>query len=450
MNRGYILQYRFTAELRRLVGFGFLSLTIGLIIDQLMATLLLFGILYMYWTLVNIYRLDHWLTQRKKTSIPNASGIWGDIFYNLSYGEKRAQRQQQRLKAVVNRIEATTAALNDGVILLNKHDCINWWNQAAGQLLAFRAIDKGSSILNYIRHPQFALYLNANEHDLPLDLPSHHRPEIQLQYQITRFGEGEALLTVRDITRIHKLEEMRKDFVANVSHELRTPLTVISGYLETFADFNNIDPIWQKATSQMLQQANHMTELIDDLTTLAKLETDNIKNTQMPLELTPLLTAAIDVAKAFSNGNHTFSLNGAQDVWIIGNEKELHSAFSNLLLNAVSYSPVNKSVSIKTITITVTVNKIHHLSLSFTDNGLGIASQYLPRLTERFYRVDSSRGTSTGGTGLGLAIVKHVLLRHEATLEITSELGQGSTFTCLFSSHKLLTTTDCEQACSLN
>jgi two-component system phosphate regulon sensor histidine kinase PhoR len=446
MNRGYILQYGFTAELRRLISFGFLCLTIGLIIDQLMATLVLFGVLYMGWTLANIYRLDHWLTQRKKTSIPDASGIWGDIFYNLSYGEKRAQRQQQRLKAVVNRIEATTAALNDGVILLNKHDCINWWNQAAGQLLAFKPIDKGSSILNYIRHPQFALYLNANDHDLPLDLPSHHRPEKQLQYQITRFGEGEGLLTVRDITRIHKLEEMRKDFVANVSHELRTPLTVIRGYLETFTDVNNIDPVWQKAISQMLQQANHMTELIDDLTILSKLETDNIENTQIPLELMPLLTTVIDVAKTFSNGSHTFSINGAQNIWIVGNGKELHSAFSNLLLNAVSYSPANNSTPIKTTAITVTVDKINRLSLSFTDNGLGIAPQHLSRLTERFYRVDSSRGTSTGGTGLGLAIVKHVLLRHEASLDITSELGQGSTFTCIFPSHKLPTTTDCEQA----
>jgi two-component system, OmpR family, phosphate regulon sensor histidine kinase PhoR len=193
MNGGYILQYGFTAELRRLVGFGFLCLIIGFIIDQLMATLVLGGSLYMGWTLTNIYRLDNWLTQRKKIPIPDASGIWGDIFYNLSYEEKRAQRQQQRFKAVVDRIEATTAALNDGVILLNEHDCINWWNQAAGQLLALKPIDKGSSILNYIRHPQFAIYLNANDHKLPLDLPSHHLPEKQLQYQVARFGEGEAL-----------------------------------------------------------------------------------------------------------------------------------------------------------------------------------------------------------------------------------------------------------------
>jgi two-component system, OmpR family, phosphate regulon sensor histidine kinase PhoR len=233
-------------------------------------------------------------------------------------------------------------------------------------------------------------------------------------------------------------------------YELRTPLTVIRGYLETFTNVSSIDPVWQKAISQMLQQASHMTELIDDLTTLSKLETDNIENTQIPLELKPLLTAVVDVAKEFSNGSHTFSINGAQDVWVIGNEKELHSAFSNLLLNAVSYSPVNKSTPIKAITITVTIDKINRLHLSFTDNGLGIGSQHLPRLTERFYRVDSSRATSTGGTGLGLAIVKHVLLRHEAILDITSELGQGSTFTCIFPSHKLSATTDRTQAHLLN
>ena len=150
------MRYGFTAELRRLVGFGGIALVIGLIIDQFMLAVVVFCILYMAWTLANIYRLDQWLTQRKKTTVPDASGIWGDIFYNLSYAEKRTQRQQQRLKAVVNRIKTTTAALNDGVILLNRNDCIDWWNQAAKRMLAFKSVDKGSSILNYIRHPEFA------------------------------------------------------------------------------------------------------------------------------------------------------------------------------------------------------------------------------------------------------------------------------------------------------
>ena len=433
------MRYGFTAELRRLVSFGLLAFIVGLIIDHLIVTLMLFCIFYMCWTLGNIYRLDNWLTKRKKTVIPDSGGIWGDIFYNLSYGEKRAQRQQQRLKTVVNRVESMTAALNDGVILLNKHNCINWWNHAAGQLLAFRPVDKGNAIINYIRHPKFARYLSANECESVLDLPSHHHPEKQLQYQITRFGKGEGLLTVRDITRIHKLEEMRKDFVANVSHELRTPLTVIRGYLETFADLDSFDPAWQKAAAQMLQQANHMTELIDDLATLSKLETEETENTQVSLELNPLLTAAIDVAKAFSNGRHTFSLNGEQDVQIIGNQKELHSAFSNLLFNAVSYSPTDGSPSTKTITVTVAIDRINRLHITFADKGLGIAPQHLPRLTERFYRINSSRGGGTGSTGLGLAIVKHVLLRHDATLDIASELGKGSTFACIFPSHRIST-----------
>lgn len=431
------MRYGFTAELRRLVGFGCIALIIGLIIDQFMLAVLLFCILYMGWTLGNIYRLDKWLTQRKKNTVPDASGIWGDIFYNLSYAEKRTQRQQQRLKAVVNRIKVTTAALNDGVILLNRNNDIDWWNKAAERMLVFRSVDKGNSILNYIRHPKFACYLSSDKHDLLLDLFSHHCPERRLQYQITRFGEGEGLLTVRDITRIYKLEAMRKDFVANVSHELRTPLTVIRGYLETFTDFNHIDPVWQKGISQMLQQANHMTELIDDLTTLSKLETDNIENTQVPLDLTLLLNKVIDVAKAYSHGTHKFFVNGPKNLWIMGNEKELHSAFSNLLINSVIYSPVDSTISSQSITITVTIDSMSRLSVSFADKGMGIAKQHLPRLTERFYRVDSSRGTDASGTGLGLAIVKHVLLRHEATLDITSELGKGSIFTCIFPSHKL-------------
>ena len=444
------MRYGFNAELRRLVGFGLLSLIIGLIIDHLIATLMLFCILYMCWTLGNIYRLDKWLTQRKKMVIPDASGIWGDIFYNLSYGEKRAQRQQQRLKAVLNRVQSTTAALNDGVILLDKHDCINWWNHAAGQLLAFKSIDKSSSILNYIRHPKFARYLSANECESVLDLPSHHHPEKQLLYQITRFGEGEGLLTVRDITRIHKLEEMRKDFVANVSHELRTPLTVIQGYLETFANSDNHDLAWQKAVTRMLQQTNHMTELINDLTILSKLETDNVETEQIPLELTTLLNAAIDMAKVLSHGRHIFTFNNKHHIWIIGNQKELLSAFSNLLFNAVNYSPINDSTASENITITVAINKANQLRISFADKGLGIAPHHLSRLTERFYRIDSSRRNSVGGTGLGLAIVKHVLLRHDATLDIVSKLGKGSTFTCIFPSHKLSTSADCKQHQSLD
>jgi two-component system phosphate regulon sensor histidine kinase PhoR len=296
-------------------------------------------------------------------------------------------------------------------------------------MIGFRAKDQGLSIINFIRDPKFVQYFENENYTEPLDLQSPRHPNRQLQIQITRFGQQERLIVIRDITQVHNLEKMRQDFVANVSHELRTPLTVINGYIETISD-NNKTPAWEKPLLQIMQQGKRMSLLINDLLVLSKLETTEAGHNQKELELEPLLISIKNEAEALGNDKQQkIHLQCDEPIRIIANEKEIHSAFSNLAINAVKYTPENGVI------------KLHlwkdenHVYFSVIDNGPGIDNKHLPRLTERFYRVDASRNSTTGGTGLGLAIVKHVLLRHDGELKITSELGKGSTFTCVLPWH---------------
>ncbi len=393
-----------------------------------MLILLIGCICYIVWTLFQIRQLERWLQHSKLSSVPDASGIWGHIFDHLSRNKKRQLKEKQRLKAVIYRVETMTGALNDAVILLNNDQTISWLNNASSHILDLKKSDINHPITNFIRNPLFVTFLNSDKHDLPLILPSANNIEQRLEFRLNHFGDGEGLLIVRDVTRLYKLEQMRKDFVANVSHELRTPLTVILGYLETLNDSQQIDKRWQKPFQQMQQQASRMTTLINDLTMLSKLETDTINNKQAPVQLLPLLKMIIDEARTVgAKKNQTIELTCHENLCITGNDRELHSAISNLVMNAVKYSLPDK-----TIKVDVSNNFTGGTDIKVTDNGIGIEQHHLDRLTERFYRVDSSRSIETGGTGLGLAIVKHVLARHDARLHISSRINQGSTFTAIF------------------
>jgi two-component system phosphate regulon sensor histidine kinase PhoR len=339
------------------------------------------------------------------------------------------QTEKENLQAVIKRIQAITSALKDGIIILDWRGHLDFWNPAAQRMIGFRAKDQGLSIINFIRDPKFVQYFENENYTEPLDLQSPRHPNRQLQIQITRFGQQERLIVIRDITQVHNLEKMRQDFVANVSHELRTPLTVINGYIETISD-NNKTPAWEKPLQQIMQQGRRMSLLINDLLMLSKLETTEAGQNQKELELEPLLISIKNEAEALGNDKQqTIHLQCDEPIRIIANDKEIHSAFSNLAINAVKYTPENGVI------------KLHlwkdenHVYFSVTDNGPGIDNKHLPRLTERFYRVDASRNSTTGGTGLGLAIVKHVLLRHDGELKITSEVGKGSTFTCVLPWH---------------
>ncbi|MCF6751420.1 phosphate regulon sensor histidine kinase PhoR [Pseudomonas stutzeri] len=385
---------------------------------------------YLGWTFHQLRRLQHWL-QRKDADQPppDAAGVWGEVFDNLYQLQRRDLRLRGQLQAVIDRVQGSTAALKDAVIMLDSDGNLEWWNIAADRLLGLKKPqDIGHPITNLVRHPRFKDYFEGDQYDEPLELPAPVNDRLRLQITITRYGNSERLLVVRDVTRVHQLEQMRKDFVANVSHELRTPLTVIAGYLETLLDNpEQINPRLLRALQQMNQQTDRMQHLINDLLLLAKLEASNRPTDNQPIAVAPLLQSITSDARALSGSHaHRISLDADAALWLKGSEAELRSAFSNLVFNAVKYTPGGGDIHIRWWSNEAGAH------LSVEDSGLGIEPKHLPRLTERFYRVDSSRASNTGGTGLGLAIVKHVLLRHQGRLDINSSPGKGSTFTCHF------------------
>ncbi len=428
------MSYSFTQELKRIFLFAIAGLVVGLLCQQVLLLLVITIVLYLAWHLSQLAKFDQWLNQKDQQNTPEASGIWGDIFHKVDRIHRLHAREKQRLHAVINRVESTTSALNDAVILLNERNIITWWNPAAERLLNFKKSDTGHFIGNFIRHPKFVNYIEGSDFDLPINLPAPQNIERNFQYQMTRFGADEGLLIVRDITHLNHLEQMRKDFVANVSHELRTPLTVLQGYLETLHESDQLNPKWNKAFEQMRQQTQRMNMLVNDLTELAKLETNRVEDQQNAIDLRSLLQRIISDATTISgDSQHQIELHIDQDWQLLGNERELHSAFSNILLNAVKYSPAKSR-----ITVSVLQDHPKRLCVRIEDQGIGIESKHIHRLTERFYRVDASRSIATGGTGLGLAIVKHVLLRHNGQLIIESKLGVGSKFTCCFPEHQII------------
>ncbi len=417
----------FSAELKRLGLIALACLPLVWFTDLPLSLLLfLAGCVYLGFMFRQIWRLNHWLLRKNEEAPPEASGIWGEVFDNIYHLQRHQLQEKQNLQAVINRVQETTSALKDGIILLDWRGHLDFWNPAAQRLLGFHTKDQGLSVINFIRHPKFVAYFESGNYSEPLELPSPRFSSKHLQFQITRFGKNERLIVVRDITQIHNLEQMRQDFVANVSHELRTPLTVINGYLETLAD-NNPNPVWNKPLLQMQQQSQRMSLLINDLIMLSRLETTEVGFNQKLIPLEPLMIAVRNEAMALgSEKSQTISLDCQAGLQIYGNEKELHSAFSNLVINAVKYTQPEGRIAMRVW------RDRQNLYFAVSDNGPGIEQKHIPRLTERFYRVDASRNSGTGGTGLGLAIVKHVLLRHDAELKISSELGKGSVFTCVF------------------
>lgn len=385
---------------------------------------------YLGWTLWQVLRLHQWLkNHRDDEPPPDGYGLWGEVFDSIYHLQRRNERARGRLQAVIDRMQESTAALRDAVVMLDADGNLEWWNVAAERLLGLRSPqDGGQPVTNLIRHPRFKEYFAVGNYQESLDLPSPVNDKLLLQYQITLYGNGEHLMLVRDVTRVHLLEQMRKDFVANVSHELRTPLTVIAGYLETLLDnVENINPRWNRALQQMQQQASRMQSLLNDLLLLAKLEATDYPADNKPVAVDLMLLAIRNDAQALSSGReHRISLEADPKVRLKGSEAELRSAFSNLVFNAVKYTPEGGEIRIRWW------GDERGAHLSVQDNGIGIDPKHLPRLTERFYRVDSSRNASTGGTGLGLAIVKHVLIRHRGTLDISSVPGKGSSFVCHF------------------
>ena len=430
------MQHHWSRYLRLIIGFLFATTGIGLFFGHPLLGLLAGLGLYLVWTLTQARKLYQWLANPSATdSAPESLGMWGDIFDGLHKLHQNQLRTRDRLQAQINRVQESTNAMRDGVIMTDSRGVLEWWNGSAEHLLGFqRSSDRGQHIHNLIRTPAFKTYFDARDYREPLELNSPAKPHIHLQVQISLFGDDDRLIVAKDVTRLFQLEQMRRDFVGNVSHEMRTPLTVISGYLETMVDnADDLPPKWRRAITTMAQQASRMEALITDLILLSKIETGENSMADCATDVHALITQICHDARALSGDQqHEITLAVGERRFLRGDESQIRSAFSNLIFNAVKYTPAGGRISVNWYTDRVGAH------LSVTDTGIGIDPIHIPRLTERFYRADPSRHKETGGTGLGLAIVKHVLLNHDGNLEIQSRIGEGSEFICHFPRERLM------------
>jgi two-component system phosphate regulon sensor histidine kinase PhoR len=379
--------------------------------------------------LLHAMRLARWLRDPSQNPFPRGTGWWDDVFARLYHHERHRDRQVATLTHTLAGFRSAAQAMPDGVVALDADLRIDWLNGIAEQHLHLDLkADRGQSIINLMRHPEFIRYAESEDWHEPLILRGARGDDRVLHMQLLRYGGQQKLLLTRDITQVDRLETMRRDFVANVSHELRTPLTVLAGFVETLRDMpEEALSAAQRARylDLMQDQSARMQALIADLLTLSSLESSPVDEPRR-VAVAPLIQRLREQIEALSAGRHRFTWAVDAHWDLLGTEAELSSAFSNLLTNAVRYTPEGGHIDVSWQRVG------DGCCFMVKDNGIGIAPQHIPRLTERFYRIDRSRSRETGGTGLGLAIVKHVLLRHEARLQVQSEPGRGTTFEFVF------------------
>ena len=363
--------------------------------------------------------------------LPEGYGAWEMVFAELRRSRRREDKRRSEVAETLNRFIEASSALPDGIIILDQGDRIEWCNPSACRHFGIDLTrDQGYLIANLVRQPPFTEYMVRADFREPLVL-ADPSGKFTLSVQMLPFQETRRIVLSRDITPFVKVEQMRRDFIANVSHELRTPLTVVGGFLEQLIDQPDVPPEQRaRIEALMLDQTGRMQRLIEDLLTLSKLETQTAPGREDDVPVAPMIETVASEARALSGGRHTITVETFPAV-VRGAADELRSVFSNLAANAVRYTTPGGAIR---ITFSRHPDGAQY---SVADSGPGIAPEHLPRLTERFYRVDKSRSRETGGTGLGLAIVKHVLARHGGRLEIESELGQGSTFRAILPAARL-------------
>lgn len=381
---------------------------------------------YAGWLLYNTWHLYRWLASEDREP-PESLGVWSEIFSRISRLQRRNREQLQRNQAIIKEFQSMTDAFPDATLVLDEHDGITWFNDAAQRMIGLRTPeDLGQPLTNLLRDPEFANWMAVDgKVESRFEMPSPLDPNVRLSAHSVRHREDQRLLILRDVTDLHNLEQVRRDFVANVSHELRTPLTVLLGYLEAMDDPD--DEEMAPAVARMQEQARQMQALLNDLLELSRLQSDNLGDRQSSIDVCAILMQLKEQAEEISQGNHDIDIQCEPGLYLRGSEADIESAFRNLVNNAIHYTPEGGCV-----TVHWREGDDGGPRLSVRDTGIGIPRRDIPRLTERFYRVGADRSRHTGGTGLGLAIVKHVLNAHDARLLIESELGEGSTFTCLF------------------
>lgn len=419
----------------RILALVLAALLVGATVEAIPATIIIVLALCLIWQLHQTHRFSKWLEDNELEQIPVREGndIWAQLYRQVYQIRRRSRRRKQRLADLLERYQSSAAALPDGVVALRADFSINWFNRTAGSWLGLASRDLGQRIDNLVRYPDFIRYLQAEGYNDQLKLVMPDRSDRVLSMQIIPYGGDQYLLVARDISQIHRMEVMRRDFVANASHELRTPLTVFTGYLETLIERFHDHPSLGPALTQMQHQASRMNQLIQDLLRISRLETLEPGQRDKAVDVPALVERILSETRALSNGAHTIDPEEIDSgLWLQGDEQHLYSAFANLLSNAVQYTPSGGRVMASWQRIDGGCQFV------VADTGIGVPSQHISRLTERFYRVDPGRSSSVGGTGLGLSIVKHVLRLHEATLSIESVPGEGSRFICRFPNSRTL------------
>lgn len=417
-------------------------LSLPIIFSALLALLLwgLFSAVYALWFMLlvililmarharQLQKLGEWLNDARPESIPEAGGIWDDVFSQLYRMVKKHIQTKQKLADELQHMEQATAALPEGVAILNDVNRIEWFNPIAQRHFDLDAEhDVMQDITYLVRQPEFIAYLHESDFSKPLMMRPARHDDMVLSIKLIPYGGDKRLLISRDITQFERVEGMRRDFVANVSHELRTPLTVVNGFVENLQDMPDLGhDSAQRILKLMAEQTRRMENLVADLLTLSRLENNQNPLREEVVDIGVLLNEVIQGGRLLSGEKHDLQLEVKGRTKMSGNREELRSAFDNLLGNAIRYTPEGGSILLRWF------ERGGQQVFSVQDSGIGIPAQHIPRLTERFYRVDSSRSRETGGTGLGLAIVKHIAMRHQAKLEIFSEEGKGSTFSLVF------------------
>ncbi len=416
-------------ELWRLGAVLAVCLLLGLVTGRVRDFLLLGVTVALIVNLYGLHRLLAWLSASDGLKPREARGVWGEIYYRVFQLQRRNRKRKRKLTRLLAQFQASAEALPDAAVALGENWEIHWFNDAAIRLLGLRpAQDVGGSIRNLLRNPEFHAYLGVGRFDHSIEIGAPGNSGRRLAVRIIPYAGNQRLLLAQDVTERYRLERVRRDFVANASHELRTPLTVIAGFVENMRhEESEASGRWARPLALMEQQTTRMQRIIEDLLLLSGLESGQVATEVDVVDVAELVGDIRDeaVAAAGPDAPHVTAELGT-DARLRGSAQYLRSAFSNLVMNAVQYTPAGGQVWIR-----------WRLDgdrgvFEVQDTGEGIPAEHLPRLTERFYRIDAARSRRRGGTGLGLAIVKHVLQNHGAVLEIESEPGRGSAFRCVF------------------
>ncbi len=416
------------SELAQFLWIGAVVGLLGAMVGHATLALLIYTLIYLGWYFNNLRRLEAWLRLGRKFAPPDARGLWGEVFNGIYRLQRRNRKRRKRLVKLLNRFRETTGAMPDGIIVLQPNGGIEWWNEAAERLLRLKyPHDVGQQLNNLIRHPDFVAFITGQTEGEDVTIPNPYDAEQLLNIRMIPYGNNQQLVLVRDVTLMERVEQMRRDFVANISHELRTPLTVLSGYIENLQQGEHPPEVIRRALAVMAQQSRHMQHLTEDLMLLSNLENRREVRRER-VDVGQMLASLLEEARLVSGERaHAIDLEAEAGLCLQGDTRDLDSIFSNLVINAVNYTPPGGRIHIRWRR-----DADGEAVFEVEDTGVGIPAHHLPRLTERFYRVDVARSRETGGSGLGLAIVKHALQRSGGRLEIESEVGRGSTFRARF------------------